>query len=51
VTVPIATFVLAVEHPTWWGGALAGAGAVLLLGGGLLGRLRARSTRRTAART
>ncbi len=43
-TVPLATVVLAVEHPTWWGVALAGAGAVLLLGGGLLGRLRGRRT-------
>jgi hypothetical protein len=28
--VPMATFVLAVEHPTWWGVALAAVGAVLL---------------------
>lgn len=35
VTVPLATIVLAVEHPTWWGVVLAGAGALLLLVGGL----------------
>ncbi|PWN03404.1 hypothetical protein DJ010_09910 [Nocardioides silvaticus] len=28
--VPMATFVLVVEHPTWWGVALGGVGAVLL---------------------
>jgi hypothetical protein len=42
IVVPIATFVLAVEHPTWWGVAVAAAGAVLLALGGLLGRRRAR---------
>ena len=42
IVVPIATFVLAVEHPTWWGVAVAAAGAVLLALGGLLGRSRAR---------
>ncbi|NYJ03437.1 hypothetical protein HNR19_004135 [Nocardioides thalensis] len=45
VVVPLATFVLAVEHPTWWGVAVAAVGAVLLAGGGMLGRLRARSAR------
>lgn len=43
VVVPLATFVLAVEHPTWWGVAVAAAGAVLLAGGGILGRLRAKA--------
>ncbi|WP_322937384.1 hypothetical protein [Nocardioides bizhenqiangii] len=41
--VPMATFVLAVEHPTWWGVGLAGVGAVLLALVGLkqlLGRKR-----------
>ena len=28
--VPDATFVLMVEHPTWWGGGFAAAGGVLL---------------------
>ncbi len=32
--VPTATFVLAVEHPTWWGVGFAAAGAILL---GLVG--------------
>lgn len=33
--VPTATFVLAVEHPTWWGVGFAAAGAVLLAAVGL----------------
>lgn len=45
VVVPLATFVLAVEHPTWWGVAVAAVGAVLLAGGGMLGRLRAKAGR------
>lgn len=44
IVVPLATFVLAVEHPTWWGVAVAAVGAVLLAVGGLLGRRRARRT-------
>lgn len=42
--VPMATFVLAVEHPTWWGVGFAAAGALLLAAVGLrqlLGRKRA----------
>lgn len=39
--VPIATIVLAVEHPTWWGVGLAAAGALLLAAVGLR-QLRAR---------
>ncbi|WP_435771558.1 hypothetical protein [Nocardioides sp. SYSU DS0651] len=46
--VPMATFVLAVEQPTYWSAALAAAGGVLLLGGVLLARARGR---RTAAET
>jgi hypothetical protein len=45
VVVPLATFVLAVEHPTWWGVAVAAVGAVLLAGGGMLGRLKAKAAR------
>lgn len=43
--VPMGMVVLTVEHPTWWGVAVAVAGSVLLAGGGLLGRRRARSAR------
>ena len=39
--VPTATFVLAIEHPTWWGVGLGAVGAVLLAGAGLL-QLRSR---------
>lgn len=46
VVVPLATFVLAVEHPTWWGVAVAAVGAVLLAGGGMVGRLRAKAAHR-----
>ncbi|MEZ0577356.1 hypothetical protein [Nocardioides sp. MH1] len=35
IAVPIATFVLAVEHPTWWGVGLAAAGAIVLAAVGL----------------
>jgi hypothetical protein len=42
--VPTATFVLAIEHPTWWGAAFAVAGGLLLAGAGLL---QLRSRRRT----
>jgi hypothetical protein len=47
--VPTATFVLAVEQPTWWGVGLAAAGAVLLAVGVLLGRSRGGSRRGGAA--
>lgn len=40
VMVPLASVALAAEHPTQWSGVLAGAGAVLLLGGVALARLR-----------
>ncbi|HWJ80806.1 MAG TPA: hypothetical protein VNS55_01110 [Nocardioides sp.] len=43
IVVPLAVAVLTVEHPTWWGAAVAAGGAVLLALGGLLGRSRARS--------
>jgi len=50
VTVPLATFVLAVDHPTWWGAALAGAGgALLLVGVALQLLLRRRAERRAFA--
>lgn len=41
IVVPVATVVLAVEHPTWWGVGLAVVGALLLAGVGLQ-QLRAR---------
>lgn len=43
ITVPAAVYLLAVESPTWWGVAVGGAGGVLLAGGGLLGRAKAKS--------
>jgi hypothetical protein len=49
--VPTATFVLAVEHPTWWGAGLAAAGAVLLAVGALLGRSRTDGSRRGRSAT
>jgi hypothetical protein len=45
IVVPMGMFVLAVEHPTWWGVTVAAVGAVLLVGAGLLGRTRARRAR------
>lgn len=46
LTVPLASVALAVEHPTRWSGAVAAAGAVLLLGGVALARLRGKSAAR-----
>ena len=43
IVVPLAALVLAVEHPTWWGVAVAAVGTVLLVLGALLGRTRARN--------
>lgn len=43
VALPLATAVLAVQHPTWWIAGLGAAGGVLILLGLPLGRRRARS--------
>lgn len=42
--VPLGSFALAAEHPTWWAAILAAGGGVLLLGAWLLARLRERRT-------
>lgn len=48
VIVPLASAVLAVEHPTWWSAVLAASGGILLLGGVLLARRRGRALTRPA---
>ncbi|MEV5000220.1 hypothetical protein [Nocardioides sp. LML1-1-1.1] len=44
ILVPLASFALAAEHPTWWAAILAAAGGVLLLGAWFVARLRERRT-------
>lgn len=48
VIAPLASAVLAVEHPTWWSAVLASGGGILLLGGALLARRRGRALTRPA---
>lgn len=48
VIAPLASAVLAVEHPTWWAAILAASGGVLLLGGAAVARRRGQALTRPA---
>lgn len=48
VIAPLASAVLAVEHPTWWSAVLASGGGILLLGGTVLARRRGKALTRPA---
>lgn len=48
VIAPLASAVLAVEHPTWWAAILAAGGGLLLLGGAVVARRRGQALSRPA---